>query len=734
MGQPQPNGSPDGTQKIALISLSTGLILLLAILFNAHKAEREGNEQLRNDSYLALISPVVFFGIGGKLLQAKPATQRRNNAKGKQKTLIEAEENINESRETITLLQSKTAKILERAYTELSNSQRQNNTLIQNINTLYQQQQQAQPPPTRDNSTHNGIEPLRQALANAIADHNQLEATALQQSAQFQSQLQNLQDDARSTASRQQVEQQQQQQRQKDQLAATQVSLQALQEQLQQAHHQRQHLAQQQQASLLELKQSIDQQSQKQEAMQTALAEINTDSPAAVRTLQQSTDRLQHQLHGELEALQLGGDEEQRSSLLASQLLQSHGDIAQLQEQAQQLQDTTNTLLSQQASLVEDQHQQLSALKTELLLQLEGQLNQGLERLQRTQEQQQNDHHKALQNAQASQHQLLQNAQRAEGRLQQLQIQLQQAELGLQQHLKVMEQRIDRGNSSHAQAIAAIDAQQQKTASAFSDQVDQLQHAIDSATGRFHQLQTTLAEQSAAAKQRTSIDSDALQSIHINLERLQADLTRFSADAEALWVQTTASFNAEVKHLASELQTMAQHTQSSLRDQKRTFNGLQQQLDATTHQLHQQHAHRQTQTQRTHASLAELEGNAKAIHHQLSTSQQELEAFQQQYRQSIESLRSSLQQTTTNLQTVQRSGKPSTWPEPTSSGGMQGQHYLLACQALAIAPDSPWPVVRETWRRNVKRWHPDQGGDQQAWMHRQAAYQLLEAWHQFDQP
>lgn len=643
--------------------------------------------------------------------------------------MIEAEGNINESRETITLLQSKTAKILERAYAELSTSQQQNNTLIQNINALYQQQQQAQPP-TRDTSTHNGIEPLRQALAKAIADHNQLEATALQQSAQLQSQLQNLQDDARSTASRQQLEQQQQEQRQKDQLAATQVSLQALQEQLQQTHHQRQHLAQQQQASLLELKQSIDQQRQKQEAMQTGLAEINTDSPAAVRTLKQSADGLQHKLHGDLKALQMGVDGEQRSSLLASELLQSHGDIAQLQEQAQQLHDTTNTLLSQQASLVEDQHQQLSALKTELLLQLERQLNQGLDRLQRTQQQQQQDHCKALQSAQASQHQLLQNAQRAEERLQQLQ----QAELDLQQHLKVMEQRIDRGNSDQAQAIAALDAHQQKTASGFSNQVDQLQREIDSATGRFHRLQTTLAEQSAAAEQRTSIDSDALQSIQINLEQFQAELTRFSADAEELWVQTTASCNAEVKHLASELQTMAQHTQSSLRDQERTFNGLQQQLEATTHQLHQQHAHRQTQTQRTNASLAELEGNAKAIHHQLSKSQQELETFQRQCRQSIESLRSSLQQTTTNLQTVQRSGSPSTWPEPTSSGGMQGQHYRLACQALAIAPDSPWPVVRETWRRNVKRWHPDQGGDQQAWMHRQAAYQLLEAWHQFDQP
>jgi hypothetical protein len=41
-------------------------------------------------------------------------------------------------------------------------------------------------------------------------------------------------------------------------------------------------------------------------------------------------------------------------------------------------------------------------------------------------------------------------------------------------------------------------------------------------------------------------------------------------------------------------------------------------------------------------------------------------------------------------------------------------------------------VVRSTWRRQLRQWHPGHGGDPQLWIRRQAAYQLLEAWESFD--
>ena len=37
-----------------------------------------------------------------------------------------------------------------------------------------------------------------------------------------------------------------------------------------------------------------------------------------------------------------------------------------------------------------------------------------------------------------------------------------------------------------------------------------------------------------------------------------------------------------------------------------------------------------------------------------------------------------------------------------------------------------------TWRRNVVDWHPDQGGDSRLWLRRNAAYQLLVAWYEFN--
>jgi hypothetical protein len=60
--------------------------------------------------------------------------------------------------------------------------------------------------------------------------------------------------------------------------------------------------------------------------------------------------------------------------------------------------------------------------------------------------------------------------------------------------------------------------------------------------------------------------------------------------------------------------------------------------------------------------------------------------------------------------------------------------YGRACAELGVEPGSDWPVVRATWRRNLSRWHPDQGGSPELWSRKLAAYTLLEAWQQFEHP
>ena len=58
--------------------------------------------------------------------------------------------------------------------------------------------------------------------------------------------------------------------------------------------------------------------------------------------------------------------------------------------------------------------------------------------------------------------------------------------------------------------------------------------------------------------------------------------------------------------------------------------------------------------------------------------------------------------------------------------------YREACEELGVLPGSGWQDVRATWRRNVMDWHPDQGGDSRLWVRRNAAYQLLVAWYEFN--
>ena len=60
--------------------------------------------------------------------------------------------------------------------------------------------------------------------------------------------------------------------------------------------------------------------------------------------------------------------------------------------------------------------------------------------------------------------------------------------------------------------------------------------------------------------------------------------------------------------------------------------------------------------------------------------------------------------------------------------------YRRACAELGVEPGSDWAVVRATWRRNLPRWHPDQGGNADTWSRKLAAYTLLEAWQQFEHP
>ncbi len=57
--------------------------------------------------------------------------------------------------------------------------------------------------------------------------------------------------------------------------------------------------------------------------------------------------------------------------------------------------------------------------------------------------------------------------------------------------------------------------------------------------------------------------------------------------------------------------------------------------------------------------------------------------------------------------------------------------YLACCRELGVAPGSDWAAIKGRWRRMVKHWHPDRGGEEGDWLRKERAYRFLEAFHQF---
>ncbi|MEB3331649.1 MAG: J domain-containing protein [Synechococcaceae cyanobacterium] len=49
----------------------------------------------------------------------------------------------------------------------------------------------------------------------------------------------------------------------------------------------------------------------------------------------------------------------------------------------------------------------------------------------------------------------------------------------------------------------------------------------------------------------------------------------------------------------------------------------------------------------------------------------------------------------------------------------------LCRRELGLTAASSWPEVRRHWRRCSLDWHPDRGGEPQAWLRRQRAYEAL---------
>lgn len=79
VGRPRSNRSE--RQLVGLFSLGLGVLLLVLILVRGQQAAREGNQEVRNDTYWVLVSPLVFSAFGVTLLRAPKGRAARRGSR-----------------------------------------------------------------------------------------------------------------------------------------------------------------------------------------------------------------------------------------------------------------------------------------------------------------------------------------------------------------------------------------------------------------------------------------------------------------------------------------------------------------------------------------------------------------------------------------------------------------------------------------------------------------------------
>ncbi len=223
------------------------------------------------------------------------------------------------------------------------------------------------------------------------------------------------------------------------------------------------------------------------------------------------------------------------------------------------------------------------------------------------------------------------------------------------------------------------------------------------------QLERALAEAEEAQSRLEQFSGRAtadLESLEGRLQGwLQTDLQSLKADA--------ARSLAAAEQAGAQLGQLGDQVDAAQRARMTVERDLAQALQSAA----QNQADLQARTAATGGRLEEVAGTLEA---RLEALGRQLAAVQQANQEA----RQRLDQLERQDAAVPRS--PLAAPSSISAAA-----YQEACAELGVLAGASWPEVRASWRRNLLRWHPDQGGDAGRWSRRHAAYQLLEAWHTF---
>lgn len=396
--------------------------------------------------------------------------------------------------------------------------------------------------------------------------------------------------------------------------------------------------------------------------------------------------------------------------------------------------------------------------------------------------------------AKASEQQLRQSAAAAQERIAGLEAQLEgmrqsrnRAEADLQELLDnrtavshtsldqatALRQRLEQLTGELEQRLVQAHGDQSRVLTAQQTELDRLQHQLLSATAAAATAGAQAAAATSALEGRLNGLDSQLQALALERDALGQALLELrrngpQASAEALAAAETA--RAELRDLLGQLSSQQSDLQQGLEQflvhEQNQLAQTRSQLQTTLEQLEQAHAREAEASAATGNRLVQLDQEiqqaqqagqrssddmaaaisgltqARAeLEEDLQTGRQTLAALAEQVGAQLVQARDradrALQMSqdaqtrlegflqTADRQTAAQQSVASAGPDPVQAS------YAEACAEIGVVPGSDWIVVRATWRRNLKHWHPDQGGDAQRWNRRNAAYQLLSAWYDF---
>lgn len=588
---------------VGLFSLTIGAVLLVLILLRGQQAAREGNQELRNDTYWVLVSPLVFAGFGVYLLRhpgrsgsgRRPFPAPLSPPPQLQRSIQTARREAEQSQQDL----ASAGAVLDRS-------------LMQ----------------------------ARQDLASAEARAAQSERDRERASDQSRARMAALEEELARIR-------QQHSSSQQELLSATAAGDQRL-------HEARQAIDNAERAA----KASEQQLRQSAAAAQERIAGLEAQLEGMRQSRNRAETDLQELLHNRATVSHTSLDQatalrqrlEKLTDELEQRLVQAHG-------------DQSRVLTAQQAELERLQHQLLSATAA----------------------------------AATAREQAAAATSALEGRLNGLDSQLHSLALERDALRQALLELGRNGPEASAQALAAAEAARAELRDLLgqlSSQQSDLQQGLE---------QFLLHEQNELAQTRSQLQT--------SLEQLE--------QAHAREAEASATTGNRLQQLDQEIQQAQQAGQRSSDDMAAAISGLTQARSELEEGLQSGRQTLAALAEQVDAQLVQARDRADRALQMSQDAQARVEGFLQTADRQTASQQAASQQTAAQ-QNVASAG-----PDPVQAS------YAEACAEIGVLPGSDWIVVRATWRRNLKQWHPDQGGDAQRWNRRNAAYQLLSAWYDF---